>query len=121
MWASALGAILNVVLNYIFIPKYGFLAAGYTTLACYLCYCVAHYILMRVIIKKELQNIRVYDMRIIVGISIIFVLVGSCAMVLYNIPIIRYSVIAVIIVIALINRRKLIVFVKMITSLKKSK
>lgn len=35
-------AILNVVLNSLFIPRYGFQAAAYTTAFCYLCYLLIH-------------------------------------------------------------------------------
>ena len=35
MVASCSGALLNIVLNYIYIRQYGYYAAGYTTLVCY--------------------------------------------------------------------------------------
>ena len=35
-------AILNVVLNSLIIPRYGFQAAAYTTAFCYLCYLLIH-------------------------------------------------------------------------------
>lgn len=44
-WVSActgLAAALNVALNLWFIPRYGWQAAAYTTLACYACYGLAH-------------------------------------------------------------------------------
>jgi len=121
MVASVSGAVLNIVLNYIFIQKYGFLAAGYTTMVCYLCYCIAHYILMRGILKRELPDIKIYDMRIIMGISLGFVLVGALFMALYNYAIIRYVLILIGCIFALIYRKKLTKLVKGILSLKKSK
>lgn len=42
MFVSVLGAILNVFLNYILIPKFGYIAAGYTTLVCYILFAVGH-------------------------------------------------------------------------------
>ncbi len=36
MVASCSGALLNILLNYIFIGLYGYYAAGYTTLICYM-------------------------------------------------------------------------------------
>lgn len=42
MIASSIGALLNIILNAIFIPRYGFIAAGYTTLVCYLVFMVMH-------------------------------------------------------------------------------
>ena len=35
----------NVVLNFIFIRIFGYVAAGYTTLACYILYSVGHYVI----------------------------------------------------------------------------
>ncbi len=118
MVASVSGAVLNIVLNYIFIQKYGFLAAGYTTMVCYLCYCIAHYLLMRSILKRELPDVKIYDMRIIMLISVAFVLVGAIFMVLYNNPIVRYVLILIACIFALIYRRKLTSLVKNILSLK---
>lgn len=40
---TAIAAILNITLNYIFIPKFGFYAAAYTTLVSYTCAFFLHY------------------------------------------------------------------------------
>lgn len=40
MIASVTGAILNIILNFIFIRLFGYRAAGYTTLACYMIYSI---------------------------------------------------------------------------------
>ena len=42
MYGTVAAAVLNVVLNYIFISKYGFIAAAYTTLFSYACYLLFH-------------------------------------------------------------------------------
>ncbi|MDS9385551.1 polysaccharide biosynthesis C-terminal domain-containing protein, partial [Streptococcus pneumoniae] len=36
MWASIGGAIMNIFLNFIFLKHFGYIAAGYTTLFCYI-------------------------------------------------------------------------------------
>lgn len=43
MWATLFAAILNIITNYIFILKYGYIAAAYTTLFAYICYLAIHY------------------------------------------------------------------------------
>ena len=53
-----IAACINLVLNYIFIPIYGFAAAAYTTL---FSYCVLMLIHHFVTVHK--MNIRLYDMR----------------------------------------------------------
>ena len=45
--SAILAAALNVVLNLIFIPRYGFVSAAYTTLAAYLCYLFLHIFISR--------------------------------------------------------------------------
>lgn len=50
MLGTLVAAALNVILNYIFILKYGFIAAAYTTLFAYICYLVMHLIISRKLI-----------------------------------------------------------------------
>lgn len=107
MVASVSGAALNVLLNYIFIGKFGYFAAGYTTLICYLCYCIAHYIVMRIILNKELNGMKIYDMRLIMGLSVGFVLCGFVFMMLYSHTLIRYCVIVLILCALFVKRKAL--------------
>ena len=89
--ASLVGAMVNIFLNMIFIPIYGFIAAGYTTLICYLIYVLMHYIFMRKVqIKNSISS--VYNLKIIAFISVL-ISVGTFAMMfLFELRIIRYSI-----------------------------
>ena len=51
--ASILGAVANIILNLVFIPRYGYVAAGYTTVAGYLLMSIAHYLFFRVTCGKN--------------------------------------------------------------------
>ncbi|MCD8006092.1 MAG: oligosaccharide flippase family protein [Oscillospiraceae bacterium] len=53
---TILAAVLNIVLNYIFVPKYGFVAAAYTTLFCYFVLMAIHHFVSRVILKIHLYD-----------------------------------------------------------------
>lgn len=121
MAASVLGAALNIVLNLIFIRRYGFLAAGYTTLACYICYCAAHWALMRHILKKELPGETVYDMRLLLAVSALFVLLGGASLLLYTRPLIRYAVIAALLPAVWLARKRLLGVWKLLASMKTKK
>ncbi len=121
MVASSVAAILNIILNYIFIPRFGFLAAGYTTLVCYLVYTSCHYFLMAKVCDKELNGDRVYDMRIISLIFISFMVTGFVMMATYNYTIIRYSLILLGLVAMFIKRKTIIGFIARLMSLKKKK
>ena len=51
---TAGAAVMNIVLNAICIPRFGYVAAAYTTLATYLLYFAVHYLLARMIQKEYL-------------------------------------------------------------------
>lgn len=55
--ASAIAASLNLLLNWVFIPRYGYLAAAYTTLAGYLCLLYIH---MFLVYRLKLSNVYSY-------------------------------------------------------------
>lgn len=47
MLGTFFAAVLNVITNYIFITKYGYIAAAYTTLFSYICYLMLHILISR--------------------------------------------------------------------------
>ena len=102
--ASTIGGILNIILNLIFIKLFGYIAAGYTTLFCYFFYAAAHYICMKRIIKKELNGIKVYDLKIIVAISVVFIGLAALLMATYNLLLIRYGIIIISLIVLMVKR-----------------
>lgn len=111
--ATGVGAVLNILLNYIFIHCFGYYAAGYTTLVCYILFAVAHYLFMRKICKKEIDNVKVYDIKILFVISVIFILAGFSIMFFYKTPYIRYIIMSGVVLIAILKRdviRKYLLF-----------
>ena len=99
------GAVLNIALNALLIPKFGFIAAGYTTLVCYILYSLAHYLLMRKTCKECAEGVRVYDARIIIAIGIGLIAVSAVGMLLYKTVVIRYCVLLCLCVLAIWKRR----------------
>lgn len=118
MLASVIAAITNVILNYIFLKIFGYYAAGYTTLACYILYAIGHYIAMRRVNNECMNGIRVYDPKILFIISMSFVMFGFLIMLLYNHMIIRYMLILAIIIVCCFFRNKLKEMVKTIITIK---
>lgn len=55
MKISVVCAVINVVLNYMLIPKFGYVAAAYTTLFSYLVFAVGHIIYVNCLLKKKEQ------------------------------------------------------------------
>lgn len=103
--ASVSGALLNIILNYILIPKFGFIAAGYTTLLCYIVYSIGHYLFMRKLCKNEFAKSKIYDVKKLGLITIVFVVLGSFVILYYDVRIIRYVEILVIVILIFAKRR----------------
>lgn len=55
---TTVAAILNIVLNFIFIEQYGYIAAAYTTLFTYFVYFIMHYIISRKIFSENIFNFK---------------------------------------------------------------
>lgn len=112
MVASTMSAVANIGLNLIFMPKFGYLAAGYVTLVCYMLYALAHYIFMRKVCKEKLNVKSVYNDKMILLISVVYLVCATIAMSLYNLPIIRYSILVIALIVLVIKRDFVINLIK---------
>ena len=117
--ATSAGAVLNIILNYIFIKIFGYYAAGYTTLVCYMVYATFHMYFMRKICREQLNNEQPYSLRIYGGITVAFLLLGFIFMLSYNYVVARYSMLGLLIIVMLIFHKKIISIIKNVLSLKK--
>lgn len=105
---SCIGAVFNIVLNAIFIPVFGFVAAGYTTLVCYILFGVLHYFFMRRVCNQYLNGYKVYNWKIIFGIGLILIAASFVMLSLYNHSVMRYIVL-MILLIGMFVKRKFII------------
>ena len=119
MLASVGGAVLNIVLNYFGIKVFGYVAAAYTTLICYIFYDVFHYILMTNICNRYLDGVKPYNLRILLLLYGGFLIVGFAMLFTYDHPIIRYSIIVAMIVVLLWKRNKIKEAVQVIMALRR--
>lgn len=108
---SIAAAIINVVLNYIFIQRFGYLAAAYTTIAGYFILMILHYAAVRYILREKVYNDLLYFLMLIAtGVC------GCLMLFTYEGWIIRYSIAAAAFVIIAVWRRSdaamLISFIK---------
>lgn len=104
--ASVTAAFANVLLNYVFIRQFGFIAAAYTTFACYLILSAVHYFFMARIQKRHGSSIKIYDMKAILLICTGTVLSGFVMLAVYGYPLIRRGMLAFMIFIGFIKRKK---------------
>ena len=119
--ATFTGALVNIITNYIFIQKFGYIAAGYTTLMCYIIYAVLHFLFMKKICKEKLDGIKVYDLRVISGITVLFMVFGFAMIITYRHLMVRYLVVGIGISGIIIVRHKLIHFIKVLFETRTSK
>lgn len=89
--ASMLAAVLNIFLNFIFIRLYGYYAAGYTTLVCYVFYSIGHYYFSRKVCRKMLPGVQLFDVKSILLIAIVLVGCSIGFNFLYKFRILRYG------------------------------
>lgn len=113
MIASTIAAILNVILNWIFIPIFGYQAAAYTTLFCYVVYAMLHAYNL-----KRLKLSHYYDMKAIYILSALVIAISLFVARTYDGFILRYSLLLVLLLIAFIKRKTLM---ETVLSLKKKK
>lgn len=89
--ASILAGISNIVLNAIFIPKYGMYAAGYTTLFCYVLFSLGHFCYMRIVCKKYLFGAKVFNGKALVAVGSVAIVLGLAITALYDYWWVRYG------------------------------
>lgn len=107
MIATTITAGLNLLLNYVFILKYGFIAAGYTTLFCYLLLYILHYMNVK---RRGYDD--AFSNRKIMILAISVVLVSILLNFVYAYTIVRCIFIAIIILIGLVNRKRIISIIR---------
>lgn len=120
MIATMAGAILNIGLNYIGIKLYGYIAAAYTTLICYMAYSFFHYFLMIRVCKKYNDNYVPYSTKHIVLISMVFIVMGFIGLATYHSDIFRYIIIAVMVAAMIVFRKRIRKLADMIFAIKKA-
>lgn len=106
--ASVAAALLNLGLNYVFIPRFGYIAGAYTTLVCYMAYAIGHYICMKRISKKYMEGAEIYDKHFIGVLSVIMVAFSILINMVYTFFVIRLIVMIVICLVVFIKRREII-------------
>jgi O-antigen/teichoic acid export membrane protein len=113
---SILCAGLNVLLNYIYIKKYGYVAASYTTVVCYFLFCLLHFAFYKYTCKKENGNLAIYDAK---GLFLISAGLIASAIGLYFIRDylwVRLSVFGVFLILLFIFRKKIFSLFKILFS-----
>lgn len=109
-WGVAVGtisaAVINIVLNALFIPIFGYIAAAYTTLACYSLLFAFHYLTV-----KKMRLNHCYNTRAVFAAALLAFLAAILSSILFYSIWIRYAVIVIygiIVLIVLLKYKNLI-------------
>ena len=105
MVASIAAAILNVILNALLIPVYGYIAAAFTTLICYIFLAVFHYFMAKKVLRQHNMTMGIFDGKMTAGISLILLLSLIAFEYLYTKTVLRYLVVAVILLLMVLKRK----------------
>ena len=101
MISTIVAAIANVVLNYLLIPVFGYMAAAYTTLVAY----IIHAIIQGVIstkVQKDVMGSSVYNNYGIIALSLAAIGLCMSCLLLYEYVVLRYAVGGMTLVVCLI-------------------
>lgn len=95
MYSAVTAAIVNVVLNFIFIARYGYMAAAYTTLVAYIVLAIIQMLGARKICRqKRGEKYEVYNDKAVALMAAATIALSLCGLLLYKYTILRYAVIA---------------------------
>ena len=109
---SILCAALNLILNCVFIRLFGYQAAAYTTFFCYALFCLIHYFFYKKVCREILDGQKLYDVKEIFVISIGIIVVGFAIMFINHVLWLKYTIIAVAVVLVIVKRRWILSVVK---------
>lgn len=106
--SSLIAAGINILLNFIAIPRFGYMAAGYTTAIGYLILAIMHYRYM-----KKIDDRKIYDCRLMVIASIIVMLFGIIMFMYIDRIVIRYSIfVSMLLVIFMLKYKDILALLK---------
>ena len=108
VWASIGSALINIILNFIFIKIFGFIAAAYTTLISYSVFAFANCIAMKKVLKDKNVEDNAYDYKLLVCLFLGFVIVAYIGVAIYNYLIPRIIVCVIVVLILFIKRNMII-------------
>ena len=109
--ASVVAAVLNIALNLILIPIYGYKAAAWTTLISYMILAFMHWVFSALICRSEMGG-QIYSPRYLVISIFVIIVITICMNIIYDYVLVRYSILILIFIILFIKRRELLTIIR---------
>lgn len=103
---SIVCALTNIVLNYVGIILFGYVACAYTTLFCYIMFALGHYYFMKKILRQKAENAKIFNGRVfgLVGVMMVILMLGITFV--YECRFLRYSVFVILIILGVMLRNR---------------
>ena len=105
VWASVGAAVANLVLNWIYIPKFGYVAAAYTTLVSYILFAFCNCLAMKKLLRTKGIADDAYDYRNLVLLFLAFCVTSFLGSWLYPHLMVRIIISALVLVVVWIKRQ----------------
>ena len=110
MVVSVICAILNILGNYFGILYSSYKSCAYVTMICYILFAILHYLFMKRVLNVERINNNLFDQKTILIMSLAIVGFIPVSLFLYTNIFIRYTVIALLLILLLTNRKRITIF-----------
>lgn len=109
MYPAIIAAVSNLILNYIFIKIYGYMAAAYTTLFSYILFALFQGVWAKKICKEYgIESGTIYNDRYMIALAVITTLISLSAILFYDNTILRYGVVILLAVVCAVIGKKVI-------------
>ncbi len=107
MYVSVACGLINIGLNYLLIPVFGYIVCGYTTLFSYILFALFHYMCMQMVCNKAIPGTKIFSVGAISAISLGVVALSVLITFLYPYWIARYALVIILIIIGLVFNKKI--------------
>ncbi|CVI73536.1 Polysaccharide biosynthesis protein [Clostridiales bacterium CHKCI001] len=111
---SLVAAGINLGLNFIFIPIFGYVAAGYTTLVCYIFLTVTHFFYVNYVYRNTTEEKQIFSMASLARLSVLIIVITGIFLVLYKNAVIRYLFIIVGLIGVVAKRKQIMNIIKLL-------
>ena len=106
-FATIIATAVNLILNYLFIPKFGYIAAAYTTLVSHIVLITMHYIGY-----KKSQKAKIYNDKIVFIICVLTMVICLLCNILYLYQYVRYVILAGLLLLLFFKRKYFITTIR---------
>lgn len=116
VWASIGAAAANLVLNWIFIKLFGFVAAAYTTLTSYIIFAFANYKAMKHVLRERKIADDAFNYKGLIGLFVGFVAVVILGVICYRWLLVRIIMTVIVLLAISVKKKEIIGFLKHLRS-----